>query len=74
VTIGQTGVIGPLFAQTVPNVDLIVFADDRRSENYLAQLARARQLASEIYEIGDCDAPRSALEAIYDGASVGRRI
>jgi 2,4-dienoyl-CoA reductase-like NADH-dependent reductase (Old Yellow Enzyme family) len=74
VTIGQTGVIGPLFAQTIPNVDLIVFADDRRSENYLAQLARALQLASEIYEIGDCDTPRSALEAIYDGASVGRRI
>jgi 2,4-dienoyl-CoA reductase-like NADH-dependent reductase (Old Yellow Enzyme family)/thioredoxin reductase len=74
VVIGQTGVIGPLFAQIIPNVDTIVFADDRRSENYLAQLARARGLAGEIYEIGDCETPRSALEAIYEGASVGRRI
>jgi NADPH-dependent 2,4-dienoyl-CoA reductase/sulfur reductase-like enzyme len=72
--IGQTGVIGPLFAQVIPNVETIVFADDRRSENYLAQLARARGLADEIYEIGDCETPRSSLEAIYEGASIGRRI
>jgi NADPH-dependent 2,4-dienoyl-CoA reductase/sulfur reductase-like enzyme len=74
VMIGQANVIGPLFAQIVPNVDLIVFADDRRSDNCLAQVARAHLLAAEIYEIGDCDSPRSTLEAIYDGAVVGRRI
>jgi 2,4-dienoyl-CoA reductase-like NADH-dependent reductase (Old Yellow Enzyme family)/ribulose 1,5-bisphosphate synthetase/thiazole synthase len=74
VVIGQTGVIGPLFVQTIPNIEIIVFADDRRSENYLAQLARAHGLAGEIYEIGDCETPRSSLEAIYDGASVGRRL
>jgi 2,4-dienoyl-CoA reductase-like NADH-dependent reductase (Old Yellow Enzyme family)/thioredoxin reductase len=74
VTIGKAGAIGPLFAETVPNVELIVFADDRRSDNFLAQLARSRRLASEVYEIGDCDRPRSVLEAIYEGAGVGRLI
>jgi len=74
VTIGQSDVIGPLFVETLPGIDLIVFADEMRSDNYLAQATRAKQLATEIYEIGDCERPRSALEAVYEGAAVARRI
>jgi pyruvate/2-oxoglutarate dehydrogenase complex dihydrolipoamide dehydrogenase (E3) component len=74
VIIGQSDAIGPLFVETLPGIDRIVFADEMRSDNALAQVTRARRLAPEIYEIGDCDRPRSALEAIYEGAVVARRI
>jgi pyruvate/2-oxoglutarate dehydrogenase complex dihydrolipoamide dehydrogenase (E3) component len=74
VIIAQSGTIGPLFAETLPDVDLIIFAEERRSNNELAVLARSHQLAPEIYEIGDCYQPRSALEAVFEGASIARRV
>jgi 2,4-dienoyl-CoA reductase-like NADH-dependent reductase (Old Yellow Enzyme family)/thioredoxin reductase len=74
VTLVQSGAIGPLFAERIDDVDLVVLATGRRSESGLAWLARRLQLAGEIYEVGDCQTPRSALEAVYEGAVVGRTI
>jgi len=74
VVIGKADAIGPLFADSLPDVDTIVLADRRRSASGLAWLAREKKLAPEIYEIGDCLEPRTALEAIFEAAVVGRRI
>jgi len=74
VVIGQADAIGPLFTEHLPNVDTIVLADRRRSASGLAWLAREKRLSAEIYEIGDCLEPRTALEAIFEAAVVGRRI
>jgi 2,4-dienoyl-CoA reductase-like NADH-dependent reductase (Old Yellow Enzyme family)/NAD(P)-dependent dehydrogenase (short-subunit alcohol dehydrogenase family) len=74
VFIGVAGAIGPLFERELRDVSLVVDAERRKSENGLAWLARARGLAPEIHEIGDCEEPRSVLEAIYEGAVVGRAL
>ena len=70
----RSGAIGPLFEEEIPGVDLVVFADRRRSSSGLAWYARWRNIDAEIYEIGDCRRPRTALEAVFEGAMVGRRI
>jgi 2,4-dienoyl-CoA reductase-like NADH-dependent reductase (Old Yellow Enzyme family) len=74
VFIGLAGALGPLFERELAGVSVVVDSERRKSENGLAWLARTRALAPEIHEIGDCDAPRSALEAVYDGAVVGRAL
>jgi 2,4-dienoyl-CoA reductase-like NADH-dependent reductase (Old Yellow Enzyme family) len=70
--IGFAGAIGPLFERELRGVFLVVDAERRKSENGLAWLARRLGLAPEIHEIGDCEEPRSVLEAVYEGAIVGR--
>ena len=57
---------------TLHDVDSIVFAYGRRVNNELADTAR--RLVKEVYEIGDCLAPRRLIHATLDGARVGRRI
>ncbi len=74
VFIGVAGAIGPLFERELRDISLVVDAERRKSENGLAWQARARGLAPEIHEIGDCEEPRSVLEAIYEGAVVGRSL
>jgi 2,4-dienoyl-CoA reductase-like NADH-dependent reductase (Old Yellow Enzyme family)/thioredoxin reductase len=74
VVIGKAGAIGPLFVESLSDVDTIVLADRRCSANGLAWLAREKKLAPEIFEIGDCLEPRTALEAIFEAAVVGRKI
>jgi NADPH-dependent 2,4-dienoyl-CoA reductase/sulfur reductase-like enzyme len=74
VFIGLADAIGPLFERELAGVSLVVDSERRKSESGLAWLTRARGFASEIHEIGDCDAPRSALEAMYEGAVVGRAL
>lgn len=74
VVIGKADAIGPLFTELIPSVDTIVLADRRRSASGLAWYAREQKLAPEIYEIGDCLEPRTALEAIYEAATIGRRV
>jgi pyruvate/2-oxoglutarate dehydrogenase complex dihydrolipoamide dehydrogenase (E3) component len=70
----RSGAIGPLFEDEIEHVDLVVLANRRRSSAGLAWSARHGSTTSDIYEIGDCLEPRSALEAIYEGTMVGRRI
>ena len=74
VFVGLADAIGPLFERELEGVSLVVDSQRRKSESGLAWLARTRGLAPEIHEIGDCDAPRSALEAIYEGAVAGRAL
>jgi 2,4-dienoyl-CoA reductase-like NADH-dependent reductase (Old Yellow Enzyme family) len=74
VLIGKAGAIGPLLVKQLSGVDAIVTADFRRSSDGLASAARDRGLVGEVFEIGDCDRPRGALEAILEGALVGRSI
>jgi 2,4-dienoyl-CoA reductase-like NADH-dependent reductase (Old Yellow Enzyme family) len=74
VFIGLAGAIGSLFERELAGVSVVVDSERRKSENGLAELARRRGLAPEIHEIGDCEAPRSALEAVYEGAVAGRAL
>jgi 2,4-dienoyl-CoA reductase-like NADH-dependent reductase (Old Yellow Enzyme family) len=74
VSIVRTGAIGPLFVRELEDVQVVVDAERRKSESGLAWLARDRGLAPEIHEIGDCETPRTALEAVYEGAVVGRSL
>lgn len=74
VFIGVSGAIGPLFERELADVSVVVDTERRKSESGLAWLARTRGLAPEIHEIGDCDAPRSALEAVFEGALAGRTL
>jgi 2,4-dienoyl-CoA reductase-like NADH-dependent reductase (Old Yellow Enzyme family)/thioredoxin reductase len=74
VVVARSGAIGSLDEQEVPGADAVVLAGDRRPLSGLAWLAREEKLAAEVYTIGDCDRPRTALEAIAEGAVVGRAI
>jgi 2,4-dienoyl-CoA reductase (NADPH2) len=51
--------------------DSVVIATGSKSENALASI---KDLAPEIYVIGDAKRPRNALEAIREGFLIGLRI
>jgi 2,4-dienoyl-CoA reductase-like NADH-dependent reductase (Old Yellow Enzyme family) len=74
VTLVRSGSIGPLFAETVADVSAVVCAGRREPERELSTLARPVLSGVEIHVIGDSRAPRTALEAVYEGAAVARRI
>ncbi len=52
--------------------DSVVLAVGYRSENKLSE--ELRGVVPEIYIVGDCVEPRSALEAVNEGAEIGRQI
>jgi hypothetical protein len=70
----RAGAIESLFAETIGGVSAVVLAESRRSRRQLEWVSRGSHLAQAVHSAGDCREPRSALEAIYDGAVVGRRI
>lgn len=70
VELALSGAIGPLFSERILEVSSLVWTCSRQACRELARLAEDR----EVYEIGDCRAPRSALEAVYEGAVVARSI
>jgi 2,4-dienoyl-CoA reductase-like NADH-dependent reductase (Old Yellow Enzyme family)/thioredoxin reductase len=74
VVLALVGAIGPLFAREIEDVGVLVDAERRKSDNGLAWLARTRGLVPEIHEVGDCNEPRTVLEAVYEGAVVGRSL
>jgi 2,4-dienoyl-CoA reductase-like NADH-dependent reductase (Old Yellow Enzyme family)/thioredoxin reductase len=74
VTIGLTGAIGSLFEEELAPVATLVVAGERRPENALALAARQQGLAGEVLEIGDCESPRTAYEAVLEGALAGRSV
>jgi len=74
VVVARAGAIGALDEQELAGAGAVVLAGDRRPLGGLAWLAREQRLAPEVYAIGDCDRPRSVLEAIAEGAVIGRRI
>jgi 2,4-dienoyl-CoA reductase-like NADH-dependent reductase (Old Yellow Enzyme family) len=65
VTIVQSRAIGPLFEEVFAPVDIVV--DTTRRASLRRPEALAGVDASRIFPIGDCVAPRSALEAIEAG-------
>jgi 2,4-dienoyl-CoA reductase-like NADH-dependent reductase (Old Yellow Enzyme family) len=73
-TLVRSDAIGPLFAERLPGVTLVVAAAARTSARDLLVLARRALERTEIHVVGDCRTPRSGLEAVYEGAVVGRKI
>ncbi|MEA2227161.1 MAG: hypothetical protein QOF04_791 [Solirubrobacteraceae bacterium] len=74
VVIARSGAIGSLDHREIDGAGAVVLAGDRRPLGGLAWLARVESIAPEVYAIGDCDRPRGALEAIAEGAVVGRKV
>ena len=58
--------------ETREGVDLVVFADTRRAVDDLYKALKGR--VGELHAIGDCLAPRTVEQAMYEGHAVGRRI
>jgi len=52
--------------------DTVVLAVGAKAEDKLTK--ELAGIASEVYIIGDCAEPRDAMEAIRDGAEIGRKI
>jgi 2,4-dienoyl-CoA reductase-like NADH-dependent reductase (Old Yellow Enzyme family)/thioredoxin reductase len=74
VTLVRGGAIGKLFAERIEPVSAVVLAAWRESRRELSVLARETLSNCEIYEIGDCMSPRSALEAVYEAAALAHKI
>ena len=53
-------------------VDVVIFADTRRAEDGLYRGLKGR--VEELYAVGDCLAPRTVEQAMYEGHGVGRGI
>ena len=58
--------------ETREGVDVVVFADNRRAVDGLYQELKGR--ITELYAVGDCLAPRTVEQAMFEGHGVGRRI
>jgi NADPH-dependent 2,4-dienoyl-CoA reductase/sulfur reductase-like enzyme len=56
--------------QTIEDVDLVVLADGGQAVDTLSQAVRER--VGEVHVIGDALAPRRLMDAILDGARLGR--
>ena len=52
--------------------DTVVLAVGAKSENKLVE--ELRGISPELYAIGDCVSPRDGMEAIREGAEIGRKI
>lgn len=74
VRLARSGAIGPLFEERLDGVSSVLRTDWRRSASELAWTARRLSLAPEVVEVGDCRAPRSVLEAVYEGACTGHSL
>jgi NADPH-dependent 2,4-dienoyl-CoA reductase/sulfur reductase-like enzyme len=60
--------------EEIPNIDTVVLALGQISNNKLAEAIKREQKIEEVYTVGDCVQPKTALEAIYQGACVGHRL
>jgi len=56
----------------IEGVDTVVLATGNRADDRLYR--RLKGQVKELYGVGDCAAPRKALDAIYDGYNTGRLI
>ena len=72
VVLTRAGAIGSLFEQRIDAPDVVVICTERRSRSELADQLRAAAPRLATHEIGDCSRPRTALEAVYEGAAAGR--
>ena len=53
-------------------VDVVLFADSRRAVDGLYRELKGR--VGELYAVGDCLAPRTVEQAMYEGHGVGRGV
>lgn len=60
--------------ERVDGIDSVVLAWKRESVNRLYFELVGQDLVPEIYRIGDAVMPRDAYDAIFEGATIGRRI
>ena len=58
--------------EAIQGMDRVILAMGTRSVDELSQ--RIRDEVAEVYVIGDAKEPRKALEAIHEGAEIGRKI
>lgn len=58
--------------RTIANVDTVVLAAGNRVEDQLYKSLKGH--VKELHRVGDCVAPRRALEAIYEGYNLGREL
>jgi hypothetical protein len=64
-------VLGEEGEQTIP-VDTVVVAKKLRADKELQESLEGE--VDELYAVGDCVAPRKAINAIHEGFRVGVRI
>lgn len=57
---------------TLADVDTVVLAAGAKADRQLAE--ELRGVDAELYEVGDCTQPGFAIDAIYQGAKIGREI
>jgi hypothetical protein len=72
-TIVRTGAIGALFEERLDAVDAIVDTE-ALSPVPPPEWLTAAVPADRLHAVGDCRSPRSALEAIHEGALAGRAV
>lgn len=58
----------------ITGIDMVVFAIARDMQLQLADEISEDSTAPEVYLIGDAVKPRFAIDAIYEGAAIGRRL
>ena len=74
VVLTKAGAIGELFPERIRAATAIVACDERRARVALGELLREHRRDAAIHEVGDCRRPRTALEAVYEGAVAGRAV
>jgi pyruvate/2-oxoglutarate dehydrogenase complex dihydrolipoamide dehydrogenase (E3) component len=57
---------------TLENVDNVILAAGAKADRRLAE--ELQGVDAELYEVGDCTQPGFAIDAIYQGAKIGREI
>jgi 2,4-dienoyl-CoA reductase-like NADH-dependent reductase (Old Yellow Enzyme family)/thioredoxin reductase len=61
-------------SEVIEGIDMVVFAWGREMVRHLAEELAADGTVSDFSVIGDAEWPREAIDVIYEGALVGRRI
>jgi 2,4-dienoyl-CoA reductase-like NADH-dependent reductase (Old Yellow Enzyme family) len=74
VVIVRAGAIGPLDREILTGVSDVVVAGERVSRHEIDAAIARLEAVIEVHRVGDCRHPRSALDAVYDGAVAGLRI
>jgi hypothetical protein len=74
VEIVRAGAIGPLGCEILTGVSAVVVAAERVSRHEIDGAIAQLDAVTEVHRVGDCRHPRSALDAVYDGAVAGLRI
>ncbi len=72
---GNTVVVLDIFAfseRTIENVDTVVIAMGNQANNQIYFNLKGK--VKELYMVGDCLSPRKAIDAIYDGYTIGRSL